>query len=138
MKPSSRNLMMICFALILLFAAVRIFVGSGRGQTKVSYSQFLQQVRDAQVANVTITPGDSGASRVTGRLKNGTVVRTVFPPHYQDAIAAMQDKLVNIEIQDSSGPLPLLLNATPFLVLLGLWVVMMRRLETHPRPSSAG
>ena len=60
----------------------------------------------------------SGASRATGRLKDGGVMQSVLPADYRDAIAAMQDKLVDIEIRDASSRwLPLLGNADMAVVL---------------------
>lgn len=110
----------------------------GQTQTKVTYSQFLQQVQAGQVASVVIEPG-SQANPVICRLKDGNSVRTVLPSDYRDAIAAMQAKLVNIEIQDSaSGWIPLLINATPFLLLLGFWIFMLGRLRNGPKRGSLG
>ena len=62
-------------------------------------------------------------------------MRTVLPSDYRDALVAMQDKLVNIEIQDSSsGPLRPILNAAPFLLLLGVWsFLVIRKFPNGPR-----
>ena len=98
-------------------------------EAHITYSQFLQQVRAGNVASVTIVSSNSGASQATCRLKDGKIVRTVLPPDYRDALTTMQDKLVDIEIQQSSLWLPRLMNVTPFLLLLGFWVFMMRRMQ---------
>jgi hypothetical protein len=52
-------------------------------------------------------------------------------------LVAMQDRLVNIEIRDSSSePLQLFMKALPFVLLLGAWVVMMfRKFPTSLKPS---
>ena len=99
---------------------------SQRSQTKLTYSQFLEQVRAGQVASVIVVGSNSGAIQATGRLKNGNTVRTVLPPAYRDAMVVMQDNSVNVEIRDSSsGPLRLLMNATPFFLLFGVWIFLM-------------
>jgi ATP-dependent Zn protease len=67
-------------------------------------------------------------------LKDGKTVRTVLPSDYRDAVAAMQDNMVNVEIRDSSsGPLRLFINATPFLLLFGVWIFLMRKAPDGPR-----
>ena len=55
-------------------------------------------------------------------------------------MVAMQDNLVNVEIQDpSSSPLQLFMNATPFLLLLGAWIVLMIwKFPNGPRRSVLG
>ena len=130
---SNAKSLILCVVLICLAVVVWMAVGNGRRQSKVTYSQFLQQVRAGKVTNVIIAAGNSGTSQLTCKLKDGTVVRTVLPSDYRDAIAAMQDGLVDIEIQESSwGWLARLSNAIPFLLLLGFWLFMMRRMQSGP------
>ena len=120
------------FWLVLVAVATCLFgvVWSGRDEgqrlARATYSQFLEQVRDGKVASATIAPGNSGTSPVTYTMKDGVKARTVLPPDYRDALTAMQDKLVNVDIQDAcwGGPL---INAAPFLLLLGVWLVMLVR-----------
>ncbi|MBI3683888.1 MAG: hypothetical protein HY235_26230 [Acidobacteria bacterium] len=72
--------------------------------------------------------GNSGAIPAICRLKGGNTVRTVLPSDYRDAMVEMQDKAVNVEIRESSsGPLRLFINATPFFLLLGVWIFLLIR-----------
>ncbi|HYW44716.1 MAG TPA: ATP-dependent metallopeptidase FtsH/Yme1/Tma family protein [Bryobacteraceae bacterium] len=119
---------------LALLATVRT---TGSSAAKVSYSQFLRQVEDGQVAGVTITAGGSGANRAMAVLKGGRTVRTVLPRDYRDVLAALQAKLVNVEIQENPAALNILINASPFLVLLALWVFLMRRIRDNPEPSGS-
>lgn len=135
---SRAKIAVMCMVVIGLAVAWSMLRTSGRGQTKLTYSQFLQQVEAGRVDSVTIKPG-TGVNDAACRLKDGTTARTVLPSDYRDALVAMQDKLVNIEIQDSaSGWIALLINATPFLLLLGFWLFMMGRLRNGPRLGSLG
>jgi len=93
----------------------------------VTYSHFLQEVRAGEVANAIIVPGAAGTSEATIKLKDATMQRTVFPRDYRDAMVAMQERLVDIEIREFSSR-RLLLNAAPFLLLLGIWILAMRGL----------
>jgi cell division protease FtsH len=139
MKSNAKMVIIVAVLICLaVFSWMTLSNTRGQTQTKVTYSQFLQQVQAGQVASVVIEPG-SQANPVICRLKDGNNVRTVLPSDYRDAIAAMQNKLVNIEIQDpASGWIPLLVNATPFLLLLGFWIFMMGRLRNGPRRGSLG
>ncbi len=115
-------------AAAFLCAVILIWTSAGqqRGQSTISYSQFLQQVEAGRVAEVKISAGNSGAEPASVRLKDGTIARTVLPSHYSAALDAMQQGMVNVEIQDGSGsPTSLVINATPFLILLAIWIFLM-------------
>ena len=96
------------------------------GQSTIIYSQFLQQVQAGRVAEVKILADNSGAAGARVRLKDGTSAQTVLPAHYSVALEAMQQAMVNVEIQDvANSPSRLAINAAPFLILLAVWVYFM-------------
>ena len=93
-----------------------------------TYSQFLEQVQAGRVSKAIIEAEHTGANPVTYSLKDGRQARSVLPWDYRSALEAMQQKMVDIEIRDASSQwIRVLLNASPFLVLLGFWFYMMRR-----------
>ena len=115
-----------CVALVCVAAVLWMAATGRRSLTTYTYSQFLDQVYRGQVASVVVIAGNSRAVEATCRLKDGQAARTVLPSDYKDALLAMREALVNIEIRDpSSEPLRLLMNAAPFLLLLGVWAVLM-------------
>jgi cell division protease FtsH len=114
--------------LICVAGAVWEVARTERSQTRATYSEFLQEVQSDQVRDATITAAHSGANRVTYSLKNGRRVETVVPSDYRGVLETLQQKMVNIEIRDSSPALRMLANSLPFFVLLGFWVFMMRRM----------
>ena len=65
---------------------------------------------------------------------------TTLPSDYRNALVAMQDNQVNVEIRDSaSGPLQLFLRASPFFLLLGVWIfLVIRKFPNGPRQSVLG
>jgi ATP-dependent Zn protease len=94
----------------------------------LTYSQFMEKVRTGQIASVVVMGSNAGAIQALCRRKDGGSEQTVLPADYRDALLAMQEKLVNVEIQDSpSGWRQLLINATPFLLLLAVWIFLMIR-----------
>ena len=120
---SKTKIALICAALVA--AAGLIWIGTTelhRG-TAYTYSDFLHRVNDGDVAQVIVAGSNSGAAEATCRLKNGKTVRTVLPSNYGDALRAMQSKLVDIEIRNDSRRF--VANAAPFLVLLGVWAVLI-------------
>jgi ATP-dependent Zn protease len=129
---SNRKHFIVGVVVILLGVLGWMVSGHGRPQIKASYSQFLQQVRDRRVASVIIAASNSGANEATYRLKEGDIGRTLLPSDYRDALAAMQENLVDIEIQ--TGRFPLLLSAAPFLLLLAVWVFLMGWKRNGARP----
>jgi cell division protease FtsH len=126
----------VLFVVLLAVVAVMALVVGDRtdgSRTKATYSEFLQQVQAGEVSKATIAVAESGANPVTYRLKSGSEWLTIIPKNYQDALAAMQAKLVNIEIRDAqSQRVRTLANASPFFLLLGLWVVMMIWMRKNP------
>lgn len=121
--------------LIVVVAAMALVVGdrTDGSRTKATYTEFLQQVQAGEVSKVTIAVAETGANPVTYRLKSGSERLTIIPRNYQDALAAMQSKLVNVEIRDAqSQRVRTLANASPFLLLLGFWVVMMIWMRKNP------
>ncbi len=122
----------IVFLVILVCVAglLALVVGDRRYQTRTTYSEFLQQVQAGDVAKATIGVAEAGANPVTYSLKSGARMQTIVPRDYKDALAAMQTKLVNVEIRDASWQRwSTLANATPFLLLLGFWAFMVRQLK---------
>lgn len=125
---SKTKIAIICAVLICVAGVLWMATTSRRSLTTLTYSQFLEKVRTGQIASVIVMGSNSGAIQATCRLKDGNAERTVLPSDYRDAMVAMQEKLVSVEIRDaSSGPLQLVMNATPFLVLLGVWIFLMIR-----------
>jgi ATP-dependent Zn protease len=115
-----------CAVVVLAGIAVWMVGGSHAEQATISYSQFIQQVRAGRVARVEVASGNLGASPATIHLKDGQISRTILPLDYSAALALLEDQLVNVEIQDaSSSPMRLLVNATPFLLLLAVWFFLL-------------
>ena len=134
MKSKTKSV--IFFVVLVVVAVVMALVIGDRtdgSRTKATYTEFLQQVQAGEVSKATIAVAETGANPVTYRLKSGSEWLTIIPRNYQDALAAMQNKLVNVEIRDAqSQRVRTLANASPFLLLLGFWVVMMIWMRKNP------
>lgn len=101
-------------------------------QQSATYSRFLEQVQSGEVTSATVVAGHTGANRVRYQLKNGGEAQTVVPADYRNLLEILQQKMVNIEIRDASSEwLRIFANMSPFLLLLGVWIILMNRLRGH-------
>jgi cell division protease FtsH len=116
---------LICLA-VLLFAVVR--TGQGIHEDPISFTQFLDKVKAGEVKEVTIA--DRDAKGVYQNPNQG--FRTQLPLNYPAMIDLMRDHNVNVIWKDTSTGnwLNILLNASPFIVLLAFWIFMMRQMQS--------
>jgi cell division protease FtsH len=111
---------------VLLFAVVR--TGQGRKEQPLTFSEFLDKVQQGQVKEVTIS-----GNEVHGVFANQNLGLHVFiPTNYPDVYKMLQEKNVNVEIKDTSSGnwISILLNASPFIVLIAFWIFMMRQMQS--------
>ena len=116
---------MLCTA-VLLWRVVQ--TGNAAGEKQLTYTEFYKEVKAGSVESVKITNGN----QVTGKLKgSGDTLRTVLPSDYPGIIDVLQDSGVIIEVKESSTPtwLSFLINASPFILLFGFWIFMMRQMQ---------
>jgi len=116
---------LICVA-VLLFAVVR--TGQGPKEVQISFTEFLQKVREGQVKEVTIA-----GNEVHGLYTNPNLgLATYIPNNYPQMFDLMLEKNVQVKFKDanSSNWIALLVNASPFIVLLAFWIFMMRQMQS--------
>ena len=96
-------------------------------ERQVSYSEFRQNVKNGQVDNVII----SGSNHVTAELIGGDKIKTTIPSDYPGIIELLEDSGATIEVEDSSTPtwFAVLINMSPFILLFGFWIFMMRQMQ---------
>ena len=126
-KTSIFWVVLICVA-VLLFAVVR----TGQAPKEADRSALpssSNKVQDGQVKEVTIT-----GNEVHGTLPEpqpGPRTR-LFPPTTPTSTRAAPDKSVDVNIKDTSSGnwVSILLNASPFILLLAFWIFMMRQMQS--------
>ncbi len=134
------KLAIFCAVLIGAASVWRLATAGQRPSATVTYSQFLERVQAGQITSVIVMDSNSGAIESICRLKDGNTVRTVLPSDYRNALDAMQDNQIHVEIRDSAArPLQIFLKALPFFLLLGIWIfLMIRKFPNGPRRSVLG
>lgn len=130
----SSNVKTAVFWVVIICAVVLVYmaVKTGRGPTpsNLSVSEFVSDIQDGRIKEASITGTD-----VQGTLLEGGVTKpfhTVIPPNYPDIYKMLQEKGVKYTWKDSTGSgwISILFNAVPVLILLGLWIFMMRQMQS--------
>ena len=124
----------VVFWLVIVFSAFLLWqvmkAGSaGQKDKEVNFSQFLTDVDQGNVKEVTIT-----AQEVRGKYRNdNSAFHTTAPANYPDMIKMLRDKGVSMNIRDitsGSWPLQLLGTWAPLILLAALWFFMIRQMQT--------
>jgi len=126
------NIKTLIFWVVLICVAVLLFAVVHNSQApkeqQLSFTQFLDRVQEGQVSEVTIT-----GNEVHGLFQGGsTGLATFIPTNYPDVYNLLRDKKVNVKIKDTSSGnwISILVNASPFIVLLAFWIFMMRQMQS--------
>jgi cell division protease FtsH len=124
----------VVFWLVIVLSAFLLWqvmkAGSaGQKEKEVNFSQFLSDIDQGNVKEVTIT-----GMEVRGKYRNdGSPFHTTAPVNYPDIYKMLRDKGVTMNIRDmSSGSWPLQLLGTwaPLILLAALWFFMIRQMQT--------
>ena len=130
MNDLVKNLLTWAIIAVVLISIFNHYATVGDTPDALSYSEFLNDVRNGTISEVHIESGLSG-NRVTGRTVNGNEFSTFGPPDPK-----LVDELVENKVEITAEPpaqrsviVELILNVTPVLLLIGLWVYFMRQMQ---------
>ncbi len=111
---------------VLLWTVVK--TGQKRADRQLTFTQFVNDVKSGKVQSVTIN-----GMEVNGAYKddNGGL-HVLIPANYPNVYTLLQDNGVNIDIKEASSSswVGVLINAIPFILLLGFWIFMMRQMQS--------
>lgn len=127
MGNMKRNFAFWLIILILLLALFSAFKGpSGSdNRSEISYSEFLSGVNSGNISSVTIQENN-----IAGQMTNGMTFQT-YAPYDASLIDKLSAKGVDINAKpiESSVLGTFLLSWLPFIVLIGIWVFFMRKMQ---------
>ncbi|RDC73307.1 ATP-dependent metallopeptidase FtsH/Yme1/Tma family protein [Rhodovulum sp. 12E13] len=121
---------------LLILALFNLFSGNQATMSArtLSYSEFVQMVDDGDVAQVTID-----GERLSVRGNDGTMYSTVKPQDVDVADRLIsQDVEVVAEPQQQNGILAYLGTLLPFILLIGIWLFLMNRMQGGGRGGAMG
>jgi cell division protease FtsH len=129
MNSSVRNAVLWLIILCLVVLVWAVFKGSKPQGRQPDFSQLYEDVKDGKVEQVLI---NSSTGDITGKYKNGDEFRSTVPPNYNDFTTLMLDKGVKVKYEKDNGGnwVNILVNAIPFVLLLGFWIFMMRQMQS--------
>ena len=125
-KPM-RNLLFWISAGIIIILAWSLLQSPAMAKKEVTFSQFMTEVEQGKVEEVTIQDND-----VRGKFTDGQTFKTVLPTGYTDLIKILRDNKVNIVVKDTSrSPIfTILMSWFPILLLILFWVFFMRQMQS--------
>ena len=130
MNNFSKNLALWVIIGLLLIALFNLFqTPSGRGpQTSLAFSDFLAEVDQGRVSDVTIQ-GDN----ISGHFSDGRAFST-YAPQDPNLVTRLSDAGVRITAQPVDDSMPSLLGVLvswfPMLLLIGVWIFFMRQMQS--------
>ena len=130
MSNFGRNLALWVFILLLLVALFNLFQPSGQRSmaTQVAFSDFINEVNNGQVRDVTIQ-----GRTVSGVLTNGATFQT-YLPEGSNVVQRLTERGVRVvakpEESDVNPLFHYLLSWFPMLLLIGVWIFFMRQMQS--------
>jgi len=126
----AKNLLTWAIIAIVLVSIFNHYANVGSVPDSLSYSEFLNNVRNGRVSQVHIQSNDSG-NTISGRAVDGSDFQTFGPPDPK-----LVDDLVENKIEITAEPpaersvlVDLILGVAPILLLIGVWVYFMRQMQ---------
>ena len=126
MNQFYRNLALWLVIGLMMVFVFQLFSARRPPETEVIFSQFVQDVEEGRILEVTIQ-----GNNIQGQFADGGVFRT-FAPEDPELISILRAKNVSIRAkppQQNAWYTNLLLSWFPMLILLGIWVFFMRQMQ---------
>jgi len=94
---------------------------------EVDFSQFLTEVENNGVEEVTIT-----GNQIKGKYTDGTVFKAVSPSQFDDLVKILREHKVNIKVKDTSRSpwFSYIFTWFPIILLILFWVFFMRQMQS--------
>jgi cell division protease FtsH len=133
---NARNIAFWVVLFLLILALFNLFSGgqSTMSARSISYSEFVSQVDAGEVSSVTLD-----GERITFRGADGNDYTTIRPEGADITDRLIEQNVtVNARPQEQSGFTTVLMTFLPFLILIGVWIYFMNRMQGGGRGGAMG
>ena len=128
MNDLAKNLVLWAVIAVVLLSVFSNFSKQSGSSQALPYSTYIQMVKSAQVAQVTIEGRD-----IKGKTNTGSVFKTFSPETNNTAmIGDLLDNNVEITAAPPEGQsllMTIFISWFPFLLLIGIWIFFMRQMQ---------
>jgi cell division protease FtsH len=128
MNDVVKNLILWVIIAVILMSVFNNFGGRPQSAAGIPYSQFLEDVRSGQVAEVQIE-----GQTIRGKRTSGEQFKTLSPEtDNRSMIGELLDADVKITAEEPDRPsllTQIFISWFPFIVLIGLWIFFMRQMQ---------
>jgi len=123
----SRNAALYIVCLLLLFALFNLFTADPYIQNEVSYTQFINWVDGGQVRSVEISQNQIFFKKIDSESFYRTV--PVDDPGLIDNLRSRDVEITGLSAEEGSTLMTILISWFPMLLLIGVWIFFMRRMQ---------
>ncbi len=130
MNSNVRNAVLWLVVLCMVVLVWVAFRSSKPAGAQPTFSDLVQQIKDGKVERVTI---NAVTGDIVGKYKgNGDEFRSTVPPTYDEITTLLLEHGVQTKVEKDNGGgwVNLLVQAVPFVLLLGFWIFMMRQMQS--------
>ena len=135
MTSTFRTLVLWIVLFVVVILLWNTFQAHNDQREELNFSQFLEEVDEGNVADVTMRKGSgelTGTFRGGGAYIEGTEFLTIAPDEYADELMTAfkaQDVNVTVEPAKDNPMLAIFLTWGPVLLIVGLWIFFMRQFQ---------
>ncbi|MGD2245454.1 MAG: ATP-dependent zinc metalloprotease FtsH [Candidatus Aminicenantes bacterium] len=111
---------------IILIILYSLLQSSASVKKEVVFSDFIRDVEENKVSEVTIA-----GNQIKGKYVDGTAFKTITPPQYDDLVKILREHNVIIDVKDTTRSpwLSSLFMWFPILILIFFWIFFMRQMQ---------
>jgi cell division protease FtsH len=120
---------------LIAFLIVQALFFPGGASDQISFSRFLNLVDDGRVTEANISSGDvtGKVEPASGSEEDATGFVTTIPPNYEtnQLVDILREEDVEVTATQPSPWAGLLVSLLPFLIILGIYFIWMRRMRSQ-------
>ena len=127
MNKFVKNVALYVLLIVIAVSLFNSFVQTPENKSRITYSDFMQQVTEDKVQSVVLTNNS-----VQGVLKDGTKFESYIPDNDTTVLPALNQHKVTVTAQPPEQPswwMSLLSSILPILILIGVWFWMMDKAQ---------